>query len=104
MVTLGPHKPATLYEAFLPSEARRLLNKLEFHLAPKYSCWLNKVVIKLNILGRWLPQHTANETLLDEEVQGITKLRNTVKSIINRQFRSEGVRFRLQRLYPPNST
>lgn len=31
MDNLNTHKPASLYKAFSPEEARRLLNKLEFH-------------------------------------------------------------------------
>ncbi|MGE3541885.1 MAG: IS630 family transposase, partial [Candidatus Tectimicrobiota bacterium] len=47
---LNTHKPASLYEAFAPAEARRLLQKLEFHYTPKHGSWLNMAEIELSIL------------------------------------------------------
>ena len=38
---LNTHRPASLYEAFEPAEARRLLKRLEFHYTPKHGSWLN---------------------------------------------------------------
>jgi hypothetical protein len=36
MDQLNTHTPASLYEAFLPEEARRLAEKLEIHHTPKH--------------------------------------------------------------------
>jgi len=36
---LHTHKPASLYEAFAPTEARRLLECLEIHDTPKHGSW-----------------------------------------------------------------
>lgn len=36
MDNLNTHKPSTLYEAFSPAEARRLIEKLEIHYTPKH--------------------------------------------------------------------
>ena len=49
---LNTHKPASLYEAFAPAEARRILKKLEFHYTPKHGSWLNMAEIELSILQR----------------------------------------------------
>ena len=38
---LSTHKAASLYEAFEPAEARRILRRLEFHFTPKHGSWLN---------------------------------------------------------------
>lgn len=38
---LNTHKPASLYEAFPPEEARAIARKLEFHYTPKHGSWLN---------------------------------------------------------------
>jgi hypothetical protein len=38
---LSTHKPAALYEAFPPEEARRILQRLKFHFTPKHGSWLN---------------------------------------------------------------
>ena len=36
---LNTHKAASLYEAFEPAEARRILKRLEFHYTPKHGSW-----------------------------------------------------------------
>jgi hypothetical protein len=38
---LNTHKPASLYEAFPPEEARRLVERFEWHYTPKHGSWLN---------------------------------------------------------------
>lgn len=47
---LNTHTPASLYVAFPPAEARRLLSKLEVHYTPKHASWLNMVEIELSVL------------------------------------------------------
>ena len=41
MDQLNTHSVASLYEAFPPTEARRLAKKLELHYTPKHGSWLN---------------------------------------------------------------
>ena len=36
---LNTHDPASLYKAFDPAEAKRILDKLEFHYTPKHGSW-----------------------------------------------------------------
>jgi hypothetical protein len=38
---LNPHKPASLYEAFSSAEARRLVERFEWHYTPKHGSWLD---------------------------------------------------------------
>jgi DDE superfamily endonuclease len=38
---LNTHKPASLYEAFPPAEARRLVEGFEWHYSPKHGSWLH---------------------------------------------------------------
>ena len=38
---LNTHIKASLYKAFVPTEAKRILDKLEFHYTPKHGSWLN---------------------------------------------------------------
>ena len=52
MDQLNTHSPASLYEAFVPEEAKRLADRLEFHHSPKHGSWLNMAVIELSVLGR----------------------------------------------------
>ncbi len=45
---LNTHTPASLYKAFEPEEARRILGRLEFDHTPKHASWLNMVEIELS--------------------------------------------------------
>jgi hypothetical protein len=45
---LSTHKPASLYEAFPPAEARRLVERFEWHFTPKHGSWLNMAEIELS--------------------------------------------------------
>lgn len=47
---LNTHKLASLYEAFPPEEARRLIHKLEVHYTPKHGSWLNMAEIELGVV------------------------------------------------------
>jgi len=49
---LNTHSGASLYEAFPPEEARRLLNRLECHSTPKHGSWLDMAETELSILHR----------------------------------------------------
>jgi transposase len=49
---LNTHNPAALYEIFEPAEAKRILDKLEFHYTPKHSSGLNMAEIEFSVLTR----------------------------------------------------
>src|SRR5262249_59503793 len=49
---LNTHKAASLYEAFPPEQARRILEKIEWHYTPKHGSWLNMAEIELSVLER----------------------------------------------------
>ncbi|NIQ11444.1 MAG: IS630 family transposase, partial [Gammaproteobacteria bacterium] len=49
---LNTHTPAAFYLAFEPEEARRLVNRFEFHFTPKHGSWLNMAEIELSVLSR----------------------------------------------------
>ena len=51
MDNLNTHHPASLYEAFEPSEARRITERLEIHYTPKHGSWLNMAEIELGMLA-----------------------------------------------------
>ena len=93
---LNTHKPASLYAAFSPEEARRLINKLEIDYTPKHGSWLNMAEIELGILGRQGPDR---ETLHDE-VAAWQCRRNETTSKTDWQFTTADARVKLKRLYP----
>ena len=49
---LNTHKTGSLYEAFEPAEARRIVKRLEFHYTPKHGSWLNMAEIELSVFGK----------------------------------------------------
>src|SRR5262249_57827763 len=69
MDTLNTHKPAALYEAFAPAEARRLLERLEIHYTPKHGSWLNIAEIEFSVLnGQCLNRRLADKATVQKEV------------------------------------
>jgi len=50
MDNLSTHTAGALYEAFPAPEARRVLQRLEFHYTPKHASWLNMVEIEIGVL------------------------------------------------------
>ncbi len=55
---LNTHRPASLYEAFAPAEARRLINRFEWHYSPKHGSWLNLAESELAVLVGKLPDRS----------------------------------------------
>ncbi len=49
---LNTHKPAPLYEAFPAAEARRLVERFEWHYTPKHGSWLDMAEAELSVLSR----------------------------------------------------
>lgn len=47
---LSTHSAGALYHAFPPAEARRILQRLEFHYTPKHASWLNTDEIEIGVL------------------------------------------------------
>jgi hypothetical protein len=48
---LNTHKPASLYEAFPAPEARRLVERFEWHYTPKHGSWLDAAESELSVLS-----------------------------------------------------
>jgi transposase len=101
MDNLNTHKPASLYEAFEPAEARRLIEKLEIHYTPKHGSWLNMAETELSIVTKQcLDRRIPDVTTLRREITAWERLRNTAKSKINWQFTTHDARIKLRKLYP----
>jgi len=101
---LNTHKPASLYEAFAPAEARRILKKLEFHYTPKHGSWLNMAEIELSILQRQcLDRRIPDEAMLTREIAAYEGARNATHATITWRFTTTAAREKLHRLYPSNS-
>ena len=98
---LNTHNPAALYEVFEPAEARRLLDRLEFHYTLKHGSWLNMAEIEFSVLSRQcLDQRIPDETTLKQEVAAWEERRNADAGKVNWRFTSKDARIKLKRLYP----
>ena len=100
---LNTHKPAALYEAFAPAEARRILKKLEWHYTPKHGSWLNMAEIELSLLQRQcLDRRIPDEATLSREITAYADTRNAAQATITWRFTTTKAREKLHRLYPSN--
>ena len=98
---LNTHTPAALYEAFVPAEAKRILNRLEFHYTPKHGSWLDMAEIEIGVLcEQCLAERIPDEETLCREITAWEKSRNEQRATVNWQFTSIDARNKLKRLYP----
>ncbi len=98
---LNTHTPAALDQTFDPAEARRILDKLQFHYTPKHGSWLNMVELELSVLSRQcLDRRIPTTKELSEEVAAWEASRNQAKATINWRFTNTQARVKLERLYP----
>ena len=89
------------YKAFEASEARRILNQLEFHYMPKHGSWLNMAEIELRVLSRQcLDRRIPDQENLKSEMAAWEKRRNESGSKIEWQFTTQNARIKLKHLYP----
>lgn len=101
MDNLNTHKPASLYEAFPPAEARRLVEKLEIHYTPKHGSWLDMAETELSVLTKQcLDRRIPDMETLKTEVSAWVTQRNTERATIDWQFTTDQARVKLKRLYP----
>ncbi len=98
---LNTHKPASLYEAFSPAEARRLVQRFEWIYTPKHGSWLDMAESELGVLSsQCLDRRIPDKTTLIREVAAWTTYRNKHHSKADWQFTTHDARVRLKRLYP----
>ena len=101
MDNLNTHKPGSLYKAFPPKEAKRILDRLDIHYTPKHGSWLDMAEIGINIMTR---------ECLNRRIPDIESLRKELKawndayakdpSPVNWQFKTSDSRIKLKKLYP----
>ncbi len=98
---LSTHKPASLYEAFPAPEARRLVERFEWHYTPKHGSWLDMAEAELSVLsGQCLDRRIPDKQTLIDEVAAWENDRNTDHTKADWQFTTADARVKLKRLYP----
>ena len=104
MDNLNTHKRASLYEAFSPAEARRLLRRLEFHYTPKHASWLDMAEIELSVLSsQCLDRRIPDQQTLAQETESWQDQRNRDGIPVKWRFTVNDARQRLSHLYPSQS-
>lgn len=101
MDNLNIHNPASLYKAFPPEEARRIIKRFEIHYTPKHGSWLDIAEIELNVMTRQcLSRRIASIEHLQKELSAWEKERNSSQASVNWQFKTNNARTKLVSLYP----
>lgn len=101
MDNLNVHVIGSLYQAFEPTEARRLAKRLEIHYTPKHGSWLNIAEIEFRALaGQCLDRRIPDLETLRREVAAWEADRNARTTGVDWQFTTADARTKLRRLYP----
>jgi hypothetical protein len=101
MDNLNTHSPGSLYEAFEPEEARRIIDKLEIHHTPKHGSWLNVAEIELSVLSRQcLNRRIPDKETYEQEISKWNSDRNKQQIGVEWHFQTKQARNKLKRLYP----
>lgn len=84
---LSTHSEASFYKAFPAPEARRILQRLEFHYTPKHASWLNMAEIEIgNMNQQCLDRRIPTQKVLIEELAHWQTQRNHEKASISWMF------------------
>jgi len=98
---LNTHRPASLYEAFPAEEARRLVERFEWHYTPKHGSWLNMAESELSVVSsQCLDRRIPDKQMLVDEVAAWEADRNKKHTKADWQFTTADARVKLKRLYP----
>lgn len=101
MDNLNTHSIGSLYEAFDPTEAWRLAQKLEIHHTPKHGSWLNIAECELSAFTRQcMSRRMPDRETLQREGKAWADRRNQTQKGVNWQFTTKDARIKLRRLYP----
>ncbi len=104
MDNLNTHTGASLYEAYEPAEARRILDRLEFRYTPKHGSWLNQAEIEWSVLsGQCLDRRIPDKDTLKAEIEAWECERNQARATVDWRFTSRDARTKLHRIYPATS-
>ena len=98
---LNTHKTASLYEAFPAAEARRLVERFEWHYTPKHGSWLDMAESEFGVLScQCLDRRIPDKQTLSEQVTAWQQERNKRHTKADWQFTTADARLKLKQLYP----
>ena len=98
---LNTHRPASLYQAFPPAEARRILDRIEWHYTPVHGSWLNLAELEWSVLQRQcLDRRIPTQGELAQEVAAWVATRNHARVRVAWHFTVDDARETLAHVYP----
>ena len=97
---LNIHKEKSLYATFSDDEAKRILNRIEFHYTPKHASWLNAAEIEINVMDiECTGRRIGDQKTLIWEVAAWANRRNDQKKKINWKFTRDNADKRMSKYY-----
>src|SRR5258708_1529219 len=88
-----PKTPASFSEAFPPAEARRLVERFEWHYTPKHGSWLDMAESELGVFSsKCLDRRIPDQQMLKEEVEAWEAERNRKHAKADWQFTTADAR------------
>ena len=98
---LNIHSKGSLYEAFPPAEARRLVERFEWHYTPKHGSWLDLAESELGVLSaQCLDRRIPDKQTLIDEIAAWEHDRNINHAKSDWHFTTKHARIKLKHLYP----
>ena len=98
---LNTHAAASLYEAVPAAEARRLVERFEWHHKPKHGSWLDLAESQLGVLAsQCLDRRIPDKQAIIDEVAAWVRERNKTHAAAQWRFITNDARIKLKSLYP----
>jgi hypothetical protein len=98
---LNTHTAASLYEAFPAAEARRLVERFEWHYTPKHGSWLDLAESELGVLAsQCLDRRIPDKQTIVDDVAAWVRERNKTHAVAKWHFTTDDARIKLKNLYP----
>ena len=98
---LNTHAAASLYEAFPAAQARRLVERFEWHYTPKHGSWLDLAESELGVLAsQCLDRRIPDKQAIINEVAAWVRERNKTHAVAEWHFTNNDARIKLKSLYP----
>jgi DDE superfamily endonuclease len=98
---LNTHAAASLYEAFPAAEARRLVERFEWHYTPKHGSWLDLAESELGVLAsQCLDRRIPDKQAIIDQVDAWVRERNKTHAVAQWHFTTNDARVKLKSLYP----
>ncbi len=98
---LNTHAAASLYEAFPAAEARRLVERFEWHYTPKHGSWLDLAESELAVLAsQCLDRRIPDKQTITDEIAAWVRDRNKTHAVAEWHFTTNEAPRQTEELVP----